>query len=331
MPLISVIVPVYNVEKYLERCIRSILMQTFKDFDLILIDDGSPDNCPELCDFYEKKDKRIFVIHQNNMGLSAARNTGLNWTFKNSDSRWITFIDSDDWVHPRYLESLYVMVKKTEQNISMCLYNCVDKTVLESDLKQIKYDLQNPEFLWDTEYGATVTAWGKLFKKELFKDIRFPVGILSEDLYTLPIILFSQKYIAFTREQLYYYYYNPKGIMNSNWNLDKLTMLKAHKKQIKFFRKNKLYRALKRQRTSYCFALASFILQINQLENKEELKKIIKKLTMHLKVQFFFKLKYSDYIPFTENKWIYDAAFPKMMRCYWLIVALKNKERMFKS
>ena len=142
MPLISVIVPVYNVEKYLERCIRSILMQTFKDFDLILIDDGSPDNCPELCDFYEKKDKRIITIHQNNMGLSAARNTGLNWTFKNSNSRWITFIDSDDWVHPRYLESLYVMVKKTEQNISMCLYNCVDKTVLESDLKQIKYDLQ---------------------------------------------------------------------------------------------------------------------------------------------------------------------------------------------
>ena len=107
MAKISIVVPVYKVEKYLYRCVKSILEQTFFDFDLVLVDDGSPDSCGELCDEYAATDKRIQVIHQKNGGLSAARNSGIELCLKNSDSEWITFIDSDDWVHPRYLELLY--------------------------------------------------------------------------------------------------------------------------------------------------------------------------------------------------------------------------------
>ena len=103
---ISVIVPVYKVEKYLSRCIDSILAQTYTDFELILVDDGSPDNCGKICDGYAEKDNRV-VIHQGNGGISAARNAGIDWAFENSDSEWIAFIDSDDWVHPLYLECLY--------------------------------------------------------------------------------------------------------------------------------------------------------------------------------------------------------------------------------
>ena len=113
MPQISVIVPVYKVELYIRRCIDSILAQTFSDYELILVDDGSPDKCGAVCDEYAKQDNRIHVLHQENAGLSVARNTGIDWTFSHSDSKWLTFIDSDDWVHPRYLEALFLAVQKT--------------------------------------------------------------------------------------------------------------------------------------------------------------------------------------------------------------------------
>ena len=96
MPGISVIVPVYKVENFLHRCVDSILAQTFTDFELILVDDGSPDGCGEICDAYAREDSRIHVIHQKNGGLSAARNTGIDWVLENSDSRWLAFVDSDD-------------------------------------------------------------------------------------------------------------------------------------------------------------------------------------------------------------------------------------------
>ena len=117
MPQISVIVPVYKVEDCLNRCVDSILKQSFSDFELILIDDGSPDQCGAICDEYAKKDNRIVVIHQNNGGLSAARNAGIDWAFANSQSEWLTFIDSDDWVHPEYLERL--LNAAITQNVSI--------------------------------------------------------------------------------------------------------------------------------------------------------------------------------------------------------------------
>ena len=120
MSIISVIVPVYNVEPYLNRCVDSILEQTFTDFELILVDDGSPDNCPAICDEYARKDSRIHVIHQKNGGLSDARNAGIDWVVANSDSQWISFVDSDDWVHPMYLFTLLSAVKTTNTYVSVC-------------------------------------------------------------------------------------------------------------------------------------------------------------------------------------------------------------------
>lgn len=106
MPTISVIVPVYKVEPYLNRCVDSILRQTYQDFELILVDDGSPDRCGEICDEYARQDSRIHVIHKENGGLSDARNAGIDWVEANSDSRWLIFADSDDWVHPELLARL---------------------------------------------------------------------------------------------------------------------------------------------------------------------------------------------------------------------------------
>ena len=119
MPLISVIVPIYKVKEYLNRCVDSILSQTFTSFELVLVDDGSPDECGEICDDYAIKDDRIIVIHQSNKGLSEARNTGIDWAMKNSDSEWLTFVDSDDWIHPDYLRLLYDSAIKTNADKSI--------------------------------------------------------------------------------------------------------------------------------------------------------------------------------------------------------------------
>ena len=116
MPLISVIVPVYKVEEYLNRCVDSILSQTFTDFELILIDDGSPDNCGKICDEYAQKDNRVCVIHKKNGGLSSARNTGIDWAFKNSNSQYITFVDSDDLITKDYLEKLNDAIKEFKES-----------------------------------------------------------------------------------------------------------------------------------------------------------------------------------------------------------------------
>ena len=122
MAAISVIVPVYKVERYLKRCVDSILDQTFRDFELILVDDGSPDRCGEICEKYAEKDKRIVVLHRENGGLSAARNTGLDWIFANSNSTYVTFIDSDDWVHPQYLEILSRVIESNNVAVSVAQF-----------------------------------------------------------------------------------------------------------------------------------------------------------------------------------------------------------------
>ena len=106
MPIVSIIVPVYKAESYLHRCVDSILSQTFRDFELILVDDGSPDRSGGICDQYAAKDSRVRVIHQENGGPAVARNTGIDWAFANSDSQWQMFVDSDDWIHPEMLRYL---------------------------------------------------------------------------------------------------------------------------------------------------------------------------------------------------------------------------------
>ena len=120
MSIISVIIPIYNNEKYIQRCLDSILKQTFFNYDLILVDDGSSDNSGSICEEYAQKDKRIQVIHQENNGLSAARNSGLEWMYANSKCEWVSFVDSDDWIHPRYLEALLHAVNSKNVKISAC-------------------------------------------------------------------------------------------------------------------------------------------------------------------------------------------------------------------
>ena len=243
MPAISVVVPVYNAGLYLSECADSILAQTFPDFELILVDDGSPDGCPAICDAYALKDWRVHVIHQVNGGLSAARNAGLDYVFSASDSQWITFIDSDDWVHPEYLEQLYHAALKMQTDISVCRYLQTNGELPETPMVESVVQKQTPEDLWVMSQVTATIACCKLYRKKLFANLRYPVGKIHEDEYTTYKALFFCDRITYIPDKMYYYYNNPQSIMKKNWNLQRLDAIGALKEQCTFFRKNGFDRA----------------------------------------------------------------------------------------
>lgn len=180
MPKISIIIPVYNVEKYLEKCLESVLAQTFSDYEVLLIDDGSTDSSAGLCDVYKARDKRIRVIHQCNQGLSSARNVGI----RHSRGAWVTFLDSDDWWEPDYLQKMEL----EDEDLCICGYRVVYQDSLASIERPLSNDIMDIEdyIIKIEEYYGTVLnfAWGKMYKKELLLETSlFPNGIsMVEDI-----------------------------------------------------------------------------------------------------------------------------------------------------
>ena len=175
-PLISVIVPVFKVEKYLKRCLDSIVMQMYDNIEIILIDDGSPDRCPQICDSYKEADSRIIVIHQKNQGLSAARNKGLDI----AQGQYVTFVDSDDWVSADYISELYLSIKDASADISIVNHKLVSDES-QSEIKRKRhikiFSRQQALFqLTARQNQAFVISCAKLYRKELFDNIRFPAG-----------------------------------------------------------------------------------------------------------------------------------------------------------
>ncbi len=235
MPTISVIVPVYKVEPYLNRCVDSILRQTYQDFELILVDDGSPDRCGEICDGYAWQDSRVHVIHKENGGLSDARNAGIDWVEANSDSQWLIFADSDDWVHPELLARMLDAATAFDLKISVCGYQeteGADPAVLPEDMRP--HRCTPKQFYMEHFVNATV-AWGKLYSRSCFRDIRYPVGKIHEDEFVTYRLLFAQKEIAVVPAPLYAYFINPKGIIRSAWSPKRFHAWEAYDQQLAFF------------------------------------------------------------------------------------------------
>lgn len=220
MPKISVIVPVYKVEDYLHQCVDSILAQNLSDYELILVDDGSPDNCGAICDGYAEKDSRIRVIHQQNGGLSAARNAGLDI----AQGEYVTFVDSDDAISKTYLESLYGLIVKNDVQISACHmlpYREGKAFNEEIELSGETSILTGREACIQPYIGGAVlvNAWGKLFARSLWSDIRFPVGRIHEDQAVIPIVLYNAEKVAATCDKLYYYRIVENSIMHKPFSL----------------------------------------------------------------------------------------------------------------
>ena len=223
--LISVIIPIYNVEKYLEKCSNSVISQTYKNLEMIWVEDGSPDDCGEICDNYKNKDNRIVVLHKKNGGLSDARNQGINI----AKGKYITFIDSDDYVENNYIDYLYKLIKKYNTKVSVCSYYIEKEGKKKIDFGEKYYEEKlNTEQALERmlcEKGFSVSAWAKLYKKDLFEKINFPVGKLCEDNGTTYKIIEQCDYVAYGNEAKYYYIQRNNSIMNSNFNIKKLDLI----------------------------------------------------------------------------------------------------------
>lgn len=239
MDKISVVVPVYKVEEYLEKCIQSLLNQTYKNVEIILVDDGSPDNCPEMCDEFARQFDNIHVIHQDNGGLSAARNAGIEWALHNSDNAWFSFVDSDDWVHPQYLELVWECAKKYNSSVVCCKsIDVTDRNQLDVKIEQGEFEQRNVfDVYTDSSYDPNAVC-GPLYAKELWQELRFPVGKLHEDRFMAYKLLFLQEKVAVVNHPLYYYFMNPEGIVHSEWTYRKLDDLQATEEQLDYFQKN---------------------------------------------------------------------------------------------
>lgn len=300
--IVSIIVPVYKVEDYLPRCVDSILKQTYDNIELILVDDGSPDRCGDICDQYKIKDSRVKVLHKDNGGLSDARNAGTEL----AKGKYITFIDSDDWVAEDYIERLYDLLVKKGADISVCNFIRTETEVMDlSNIQDIIYEFTNIkalENLCGEFYEQLTVSWGKLYKAELFKEIRFPVGKIHEDEFTTYKLLYKANKIVLTSKPLLYYWQRPDSIMGAGFKLrNRLHAIEALQERAGFFKsigrddlENKTLKSLFGMYKSINGNIHMFEDEYSTREYIQDFKKFKSKLR-NSKQSFKFKLYYEVY------------------------------------
>ena len=301
MPEISVIVPVYNCEKYLEKCINSILSQTFDDLELILINDGSSDNSGKVCDYFKETDSRIKVIHQKNMGVSVARNVGLDI----SNGKYIGFIDGDDYIESDMYEFLYNNIKKNEAEVAICgIENIFIKNDGSEKLIHQTSDFSGVKVLNGEEAFSeslkskifSVNPVNKLFDKKLFDGKRFPEGKISEDAFLIPKVLSKASKVVCSSDIKYYYVRHENSITTSSffekdWNVTEAYF--NHLNTVKKHYPKLIKEAEFRYFWSYTYVLDKMIVSKNKV-NKSDYDKAIKFIKKNiLKIIFnpYFSLK----------------------------------------
>ena len=316
MPEISVIVPVYKVEPFLHRCVESILRQSFYDFELILVDDGSPDNCGAICDAYAAGDNRIHVIHQKNGGLSAARNTGIDYVMAHSDCHWLAFVDSDDWLHPDFLKVLYATAKQTLCKISACgFYNTAGEAIPETQDLSVDTLTADDYYCGNYHTNATPAACNKLYHIALFKTLRYPIGKLHEDEFTTYQALYNAGKIGVTTAKLYAYYQNPESITHSVWSPRRMDILEAFEEQIQFARNKGNGRLLKKVVEQYINSTFEHLQKAQVVYRKELRRKLRSALKQGRECGCFSTPR--------GNVWLYSAAYP--CKPFWWVFAKLQK------
>ena len=246
MDLISVIVPIYHVESYLDRCVRSIVDQTYDHLEIILVDDGSPDNCPVLCDAWAERDRRIKVIHKANGGLSDARNAGL----AAAAGELISFIDSDDWIEPEFLSALYHAMEQTGAEIAECAtqYVAEDGAVIRTR-KAAAGPLDRMEALRRLvlEDGVYQTVWNKLYRREAVQGIPFAVRKTNEDEFWTYQVFDRINKLATVETPLYNYFQRGTSIIGVGYNIRRLDGLEARFRRMEYLQKYDALADLTRQ------------------------------------------------------------------------------------
>ncbi|GAA0796577.1 hypothetical protein GCM10008910_17620 [Faecalicatena orotica] len=239
-PLISVIIPVYNVDTYLETCVDSVLGQSYKNLDVILVDDGSTDLSSSICDEYKKNDKRVQVIHKTNGGLSDARNYGIDI----AKGIYITFVDSDDFVSVDYIDTLFKLISENNADISICknIKFSEDEENIQLKAKNNKEIIcfNNLMAMQDLFYQKHIenSAWGKLYKSELFTNVRYPIGKLYEDMGTTYKLLYKARKVIWSSAEKYYYLQRENSIMNRKFSIRNMDRVIISEEILEFVKHN---------------------------------------------------------------------------------------------
>ncbi len=241
LPLISVIVPVHNVAPFLERCVKSLIGQSYRKLEIILIDDGSNDCSGEICEQFRKKDERVKVLHQNYYGVSDARNKGLAL----ASGEYIVFLDSDDEAHTDYVKRLFDTLLTYELDIAQCCLlrirhdEPVNKRELTGEIN-IFSGLEMQYKIFERNRFFSMCLCGKLFKRVLFDGLEFPVGRINEDESLIYLLMYRSHRVGIVDEYLYYYHYNEKSITEQRYNIHRLDAFYMLEEKFAFYQQQEL-------------------------------------------------------------------------------------------
>lgn len=254
--LISIIIPVYNVAPFLKECVDSVIFQTYSNLEIILVDDGSTDESGDLCDQYAVKDGRITVLHQRNMGLSCARNSGIEL----ADGKYIFFLDSDDYIHPQLIESLYNILVQNVADIAFCAH----QSVQEKEKVEFQFINSCDASVIETITGQEcirrfqsddsidmIVVWNKLYKREYFENLRFPAGKVHEDEFVTYKILYPLEKCYYVKSKMYYYRNRSGSIVNQKFSMRYFDKVEAYYGRMEYFRE--------RNKNLYCQALRKYL------------------------------------------------------------------------
>lgn len=249
--LISIIVPVYRVESYLTACVESVLAQTYEHFELILVDDGSPDNCPRMCDEFAAQDSRIRVIHKENGGLSSARNAGIDA----AKGEYLAFLDSDDLWTPVFLERLYRAIGETGAELAVCLFRRFrgdpPMELPEAVPTELLTRREAFECFFNLRNENMVVAPNKLYRRELFAALRYPLGQIHEDEAVIHEIIGGTKTVAWVEEAHYLYREAPNSITTAAFSLKRLDAARSKERRIAWFESRGMQDLADRTRITY--------------------------------------------------------------------------------
>ncbi|MFA9376694.1 MAG: glycosyltransferase family 2 protein [Lachnotalea sp.] len=294
--LVSVIVPIYNVENYIRRCINSIINQNYTNLEIILVDDESPDKCPEICEEYRDIDKRIKVIHQKNAGLSGARNAGI----KVAKGEYIAFVDSDDFIDAEFIRILYQAIKDTKSDIAMCKYEYVKGDHMTQSKKPgentVYTGVEMIENMYSLDGAFFIVAWNKLYRITLFDTICYPKGRIHEDEATTHRLYYEAKQAVFVDRFLYGYFVGGESITRKKFNRNRLDWAWSVEQRLDFLEEMQLVKILPTALRAYADGVVDLYFQCRDLlphSKKEQkiLKAKISQTTKRVKKYGKFPLK----------------------------------------
>lgn len=324
-PLISVIIPVYGVEKQLSRCLDSVLEQTFKGVELVLIDDGTPDSSGELCEEYAKSNSRIVVIHQLNSGVSVARNNGVRLSI----GAYISFIDSDDWISERMLEDLYGCLLKQNAQIAVCDYAIVEDNSIEIK-RSINEELdcftnrKAVHFYFDSYIDKGIAQFrspcAKLIKRDIVIRHLFPLGReYAEDAACVYLWIWGAQKTVHISTCGYYYFQNKEGVCHKPIGEFFVGNFLTEDEWIKFFLNEHFESLYIKACKKYILEAAHACIHAGDKKSQIIFRKILRDgIKQYAKIAEINK---------RDDSWIYDAAYPKLMNLYWLGKSFISKIR----